>query len=346
MTSAAVTATAVGLVAGPATPAQAIVGGHRASENLSGIGAMVYDHNQVPDWDTCAAHPLGSDENGQTRFLVTAAHCVTVMPGPQSQQVRSMTDDGRTRYEKFRRAAEKAGKTTGDPGFSPGAAAGLHSTPEDPATWNFMYGNVNRFAAEKAKIKRFIVPAGWAWGEKDEHGDVWDQGLVEMEEPIQVEGALVAPVLPWAPVTLQGWGKETPNPESWKGPLGPWLKETDVRVTARSECAAAGIGRDEVCLGTPPDRGGPCMGDSGGGGDQRVGPYVVLTVLVSRGTAEHCGTANVATSVWAHGRWILSQIHAADSQTRVAVADPAQIREAAARHHATVPAQTDFAAAG
>ncbi|SFQ29232.1 trypsin-like serine protease [Amycolatopsis rubida] len=341
----AVLAFVVALLAA-AAPAGAIVGGVRADAPRAGIGSWQYFRDGHPDWGTCSAHALRTDEDGLTDLLVTGSQCVTVMPGPQSQQVRSMTDEGKARYAQFRAAAEKAGRTAASPERADRPAPGLQSTPEDPATFRFVFNSANRFQGERVGVKRFLVPKEWDWGEKDKRGYVWDLSLVQLEHPIRVKGAIVAPVLDWKTVTTQGWGRDTADPGTWKGPLGPWLRQTDGRVTAHADCAGAGIGADEVCVAPGRNAGAACQGDSGGGGSQELFGTDVLTMLVSRGPQPYCGTVNVYSSIWAHGRWIAEQVRALEPQARVAAVSQSDLRRAAAQHHAAVPAQPDFALAG
>uniref|UniRef100_UPI003F495F1C hypothetical protein n=1 Tax=Amycolatopsis sp. CA-096443 TaxID=3239919 RepID=UPI003F495F1C len=317
-------AAAAGLAVGLSAPADAIVGGHRSTENLGGIGVMVHPDKGHEDWASCAAQPFGINENGETDLLVTAGQCVTVQP--PAGQVRAMTPEGRKNFAAFRKATGRAGAAAAATGPSGRSGTGLQSTPEDPAQWKWVYGSVNRFVGTPVGVKRWIIPPAWAWGQPDARGDVWDLALIQLQHPVPVRGALIAPVLPWLPVTELGWGKDNPDPASWKNlPLGPWLRQNDVRVTAHADCAAAGIGHDEVCLGVAPDRGGTCLGDAGGLGLQRLGDVQLLTAIASRGVAAGCGTVNVYTRVWSHAAWILDQVRALEPRTRVAAASPNDI---------------------
>lgn len=326
---AAALAATVSLAGGLAEPAAAVVGGAPAQTTRAGIGSLQQPRDGHPDWGTCSAHALALDGSGWTDLLVTAAQCVTVMPGAQSPQVRAMTDDGRARYAQYRRAAEDTGTATAATGRADRPAAGLHSTPEDPSSYRFVFGSVDRFRGEKAAVARFLIPKDWAWGQKDARGNVWDLALAQLAHPIRIRGAILAPVLP-GPATVQGWGRDNPDPATWHGPLGPWLRQSaDMRVTDPKTCADAGIGADELCLGPGTDRGGPCQGDAGSGAVQHLAGLDLVTMLVSRGPAPHCGTANVFTSVQAHGRWILDQIRALEPHARIAAADPRAIRDAA-----------------
>lgn len=332
--TAAVLAAASAFAAVLATPASAIVGGTRADATRAGIGSLQYFRDGHPDWATCSAHALRTDDEGWTDLLVTASQCVTVMPAPGAQRVRSMSDQGRQNYERFRKAAELAGRATAAPERADRPAAGLKSTPEDPATFRFVFNSANRFQGELVRVKQFVVPEDWAWGEKDARGNVWDLSLVQLEHPIRVEGAVVAPPLPWKPVAELGWGRTDADPSTWHGPLGPWLRQNDVRFTSHADCAGAGIGADEVCLAPARDGGGTCQGDAGGGGVQQVGGVDVLTVIASRGPEPHCGTVNVYSAVWAHGGWILDQARRLEPRVRLNTVD-----------RAAVPAHIDFAAA-
>ncbi|MEV6832081.1 hypothetical protein [Amycolatopsis sp. NPDC051102] len=339
-----------GLVAGAAAPASAIVGGTYAPQTYAGIGSLQFDHNGYKDWGFCSAHAFGNDGHGDTKFIVLNSHCGTVPP-PQ-EQVQAMSRQGKVNAAKFRAWAENAGLADAPADPASRAGDGLKSTPVDPASYRFVYGNVNRFEGQSVGIKRFIPPKDWNWGEPDSQGYIWDVMVAELAHPIHVQGALVAPVLPWLPVRELGWGMTNPDPASWIGPngrlpLGPLLKQTDVRVTSKQQCAGAGIGTAEVCLGIAPDGGGTCAGDSSGGGVQRLGRVWVLVATASRGPEERCGTVNVYTEIWPYLGWIVKTMHTLAPDTRVETAAPDAISSSAAQYGQPAPdAQTAYALAG
>lgn len=304
-----------GLLADLAAPAVAIVGGTNATSVKAGEGTFEYvaPHKGYDHWATCTAHALGSDEDGETDLLITAAQCVTVVPG--QPQAKSAEDSAR--FAAFRHAAERRGPGTAAPDAARSALEGSASTPENPAAFRYVYGSTNRFTGKSVGIKKWIIPKDWNWGVPDAQGRIWDIALVQLQHPIRVEGAVVAPLLLWKPVTELGWGSTDPRPETWTGPLGPWLRQNTVHVTSRAECAGAGIGTNETCLGVAADGGGTCRGDAGGGGLEKWGGRWVLTAIASRGPAPHCGTPNVYTEIWPYGRWIIHQIHDLEPQLRV-----------------------------
>ncbi|SFW13710.1 trypsin-like serine protease [Amycolatopsis australiensis] len=333
------------LVAGAAAPASAIVGGTNAPQTYAGIGSLQLDHNGHKDWGACSAHAFGTNGHGDTKFIALNAHCGTVMP-PEAQ-VQAMSLQGKANFAQFRSWVENAGLADAPADPASHAGEGLKSTPVDPASYRFVYGNVNRFEGQSVGIKRFIPPKDWNWGEPDSQGRVWDVMVAELAHPIHVEGALVAPVLPWLPVRELGWGMTNPDPATWTGPIGPLLKQTDVRVTAKQQCAGAGIGAAEVCLGVAPDGGGTCAGDSGGGGVQRLGRIWVLVATASRGPEQRCGTANVYTEIWPYLGWIVKTMHTVAPDIRVETAAPDAIRSSAAQYGQPAPdAQTAYALAG
>ncbi len=334
-----------GLLAGAAAPASAIVGGTNAPQTYAGIGSLQYDHNGDKNWGTCSAHALGTDSHGNTRFIVSNSHCGTVPP-PQAQ-VQAMSPQGKANAAKFRSLAVTAGLADAPADPASHAGEGLKSTPVDPASYHFVYGNVNRFAGAAVGIKRFIIPKNWNWGEPDSEGRIWDVMVAELVHPIHVQSALIAPVLPWLPVRELGWGMTNPDPSTWTGPIGPLLKQTDVHVVDKQQCAGAGIGTAEVCLGIAHDGGGMCVGDSGGGGVQQLGRIWVLVATASRGPEEPCGTVNVYTEIRPYLGWIVQKVHAAAPDLRVETAAPDAIRSSAALHHHTAPdLQTESALAG
>ncbi|WP_336159895.1 trypsin-like serine protease [Amycolatopsis sp. VC5-11] len=314
-----------------AAPAEAIVGGTTATAIKAGEGTFEYvnPHNGYQHWATCTAHALGSDENGQTDLLITAAQCVTVMPG-QQPQAKSAADTAR--FAALRHTAVRPGSGTAAPDLARSALEGSASTPEDPASFRYVYGSTNRFTGKSVGIKKWIIPKDWNWGVPDAQGRIWDIALVQLQHPIKIRGAVVAPLWP-GEITELGWGHTDPRPETWTGPLGPWLHQTAVHTVSRSQCAAGGIGTNEACLGVAANGGGTCKGDAGGGGVRRWGTQWVLTAIASRGIENHCGTANIYTEIWPYGRWIIHQIHDLEPQLRVE----------ATRAGTT---QTDFALAG
>ncbi|MDT8913547.1 trypsin-like serine protease [Amycolatopsis sp. PS_44_ISF1] len=314
-----------GLVTGPASPASAIVGGALAPQAPAGIGSLQHDHHGDPNWATCSAHALGDDGRGMTDLIVSNAHCGTVEP--TTPQIQRMSPQGRRAAWALRSAGDHDGLQPAPADPASYAGAGLRSVPVDPATYHFVGGSVDRFHGVSVGIKQFLIPTGWAWGEPDAQGRQWDIMLAQLEHPIPVRGALIAPVVPWLPVRELGWGQDTPDPSSWHGPLRATLKQTDVPVVPDSDCADAGIGTDEVCLGVAPDNGGTCAGDSGGGGVQRYGRVWLLVATASRGPAPHCGTVNVYTETWPYLPWITTQIAQVEPRTRVA-ASRAELRAA------------------
>jgi hypothetical protein len=305
-----------GLLAGLAGPASAIVGGTDAPRPLAGIGSLQYDHNGYKDWGTCSAHALGDNGHGETDLIVTAAHCGTVEP--TSAEVLRMSPQNQRAQWAFRSAVEHDGPLPTPANPASYAGEGLKSVPVDPSTYRFVGGNVNRFQGISVGIKRLMIPKDWAWGEPDAEGHIWDIMVAQLQHPIPARGAMIAPVAPWRPVIELGWGKETPLPESWHGPLRALLKQTSVPVVPKQDCAGAGIGTSEVCLGVAPDRGGACVGDSGGGGVQQYGALSLLVATASRGPEQHCGTVNVYTEVWPYLPWIMKQVAQASPDTRVA----------------------------
>ncbi|WP_406639208.1 S1 family peptidase [Amycolatopsis sp. WGS_07] len=321
------------LLAGLAAPAEAIVGGTRANDIKAGEGTIEYaiPHNGYDHWATCAAQAIGSDGNGETDLLITAAQCVTVMPG----QTKAKSAADTARLAAFRHAAERSGTGTGTaaPDAARSAREQLKSTPENPSEFRYVYGSTNRFAGKSVGIKKWVIPKDWNWGVPDARGRIWDLALVQLAHPIKVRGAVVAPLMRWKPITILGWGFTDPRPETWTGPLGPWLNQNTVHTTARSQCAAGGIGTNEACFGVAADGGSTCKGDAGGGSVQLLGSRWVLTAIASRGIENRCGTPNIYTEIWKYGAWIIRQIRDLAPQLRV------QTDKAGT-------AQTDFALAG
>jgi hypothetical protein len=162
--------------------------------------------------------------------------------------------------------------------------------------------------------------------DKKTKGWIWDIALLKLEHPVHYRGATIAPVLPWLSELALGWGMTDPDPATWTHPLGAQLRRNTVPVVANRECAGAGIGKAEVCLGVARDSGGACAGDSGGGGAQRWGNRWVLTATTSRGPQPYCGTPNVYTQLWPYRAWLVQTARSLNASARIDVASVDEVR--------------------
>lgn len=324
-----------GLAGGAVTPAAAIVGGTAAEAPYAGIGSLQVEANGVPDWGRCSAHLIGNGRVGETDLAVTNAHCVTD-PGPQAQaEIQSPTAQVKTQAGYFRSQAALYRKAA--PGTTP---------------FTFVVGSTDRFAGEHVRVAAVGTPDRWAWGtpdpgvvDKKTTGWIWDIALLKLDHPVRYRGATIAPVLPGLSELALGWGMTDPDPATWTHPLGAQLHRNTVPVVADLECAGAGIGKAEVCLGVARDGGGACAGDSGGGGLQRWGNRWVLTATTSRGPQPHCGTPNVYTRLWPYRAWLVQTARSLNTSARIDVASVDEVRAQAAAAHVS-DSQLAYALAG
>jgi hypothetical protein len=324
-----------GLAGVAVTPAAAIIGGSAAEAPYAGIGSLQVEANGVPDWGLCSAHLLGNGRDGETDLAVTNAHCVTAPPPEAQVEVQGPTVQIKTQAGYFRSLAVPARK----------AAPGITS-------YTFVVGSTDRFAGEHVRVTAVGAPDRWAWGtpdpgvvDKKTKGWIWDIALLKLEHPVHYRGATIAPVLPWLSELAAGWGMTDPNPATWTHPLGAQLNRNTVPVVANQECAGAGIGKAEVCLGVARDGGGACAGDSGGGGAQRWGNRWMLTATTSRGPQLYCGTPNVYTRLWDYRTWLVQTARWLDTSARIDVASVDAVRAQAAADNVS-DSQLTYALAG
>ncbi|MEV5721751.1 trypsin-like serine protease [Amycolatopsis mediterranei] len=325
-----------GLVGVAVTPAAAIVGGSAAEAPDAGIGSLQVEANGVPDWGFCSAHLVGNGRAGETDLALTNAHCVTDPPPEAQVEVQGPIAQVTTQAGYFRTLAVPLRE----------AAAG--TTP-----YTFVVGSADRFAREHVGVAAVAASERWAWGTPDPgvvdpktKGWIWDIAVLKLAHPVHYRGALIAPVLPWLSERALGWGMTNPDPATWgHHPLGAQLHRNDVPVVPAQQCADAGIGKAEVCLGVARDGGGACAGDSGGGGLQRWGTRWVLTATTSRGPQLYCCTVNVYTQVWPYRAWLGQTARLLHSSARIDVASVDAVRAQAAADHVS-DSQLTYALAG
>ncbi|HET6288789.1 MAG TPA: trypsin-like serine protease [Amycolatopsis sp.] len=286
-----------------------IVGGERAPEAYAGAGSIQLLKNGVPDWHTCSGaliHPS---------FVVTASHCLSVMP-PAPQREGKAGEAGEVAWRAFQQAPSPRR-----------AGVGAQAEPQDPSQYTLRIGSTNRHSGGAVRgVRSISLPQPWEWGVPDGDGFIWDLTLIQLDHP--VPGWMVKPAKLGYPrvgkqTRIIGWGVTDPDPAQWGAPAPRWLRQLDVPIAPDGDCAEAGIGRGEICLGTSPGGGTACSGDSGGGALQRHGRDWVLTGLGSRSHTQSCVSSTVYTKV-AEPRfllWMVRTMHERDPHTRVTRAD-------------------------
>ncbi|WP_167406308.1 S1 family peptidase [Amycolatopsis thailandensis] len=283
-----------------------IVRGERAPEAYAGAGSIQLKRNGVDDWHTCNGaliHPS---------FVVTAGHCLSVQPPAPQRADRA----GELAWRAFKQAPPPQQ-----------AGVGTQAVPQDPSQYTLRIGSVNRhYGGAVRKVTSISLPQYWEWGMPDGDGYIWDLTVIQLDHPVpgwQVKPAKLAYPKAGKQTRIIGWGVTDPDPAHWGAPAPAWLRQLDVPISPKDDCSQAGIGRGEVCLGTAPNGGAACAGDSGGGALQRHGRDWVLVGLGSRSMTQACVSSTIYTQV-AEPRflwWIIRTMHERDARTQVTQAD-------------------------
>ncbi|QKV74170.1 trypsin-like serine protease [Amycolatopsis sp. Hca4] len=268
-----------------------IVGGEPATVAYAGAGSLqLLDHGD-PDWHSCGLTLLaeGYTETGvPASVALTQAHCVTNQP-PPSVQAR-MPAQVKARFESFRAAA-------GEPDIDRG----------DPAIYHARFGSTNRLHGGLVRrADKIDVPQEWEWGYPDTQGWIWDKALIRLIGHLGgIRPARIAPAQLHQSARSIGWGTRNADPATWSGPAPADLAQLDIPLLPSKNCAAGGIGADELCGGVPPTGGGACSGDSGSGLLQKHGPTWYLIGTVSRGATPYCGASpTIYNDIAAYAPWI------------------------------------------
>lgn len=281
---ASVSTASTAVPASMAAAAPMIVGGTQAPVAYSGAGSLqLLDHGD-PDWHTCGVTLISST------LAVTAAHCVTDEPG--AADARTFSPAGKANLAALRQLVADTDVTAGR---------------DNPALYHVRLGSTDRLHGGVVRgLRAIVVNPSWAWGQPDKEGWIGDIALLVLNAPVTtVRPAILWPARIHATVREIGWGVTDPNPDPAPMPAPEYLRQDDTHVVPAQQCAAAGIGAAELCLGIPRDGGGSCAGDSGSGALQQAGGTWVLVGSTSRGPEANCGTVNVYTAIWPYVPWIL-----------------------------------------
>ncbi len=283
-----------------------IVGGERAPAAYAGAGSIQLKKNGVKDWHTCNGaliHPS---------FVLTVGHCLSIQPSAPQRADKA----GELAWRAFQQAP---------PPKRPGV--GTQAVPQDPSQYTLRIGSINRHHGGAVRhVTSISLPDPWEWGVPDAEGYVWDLALIQLDRPVpgwQVTPAKLGYPKAGKQTRIIGWGVTDPDPSHWGAPAPAWLRQLNVPIAAKAECAKAGIGRGETCLGTAPNGGTACAGDSGGGALQRYGRDWVLIGLGSRSHTQACVSPTIYTTVAEprYLQWIIETAHQRDRSTQITQAD-------------------------